>query len=56
MLYGTVYLAAVFLLLERLTLVEGFLSLTEGDIDLRASLVIDEDEGGYDGVARLLCG
>ena len=54
MLDCPVHLAAIFLLLESLSLVEFLLTLAQGDVHLRPTLFVDEDEQGDDGITRLL--
>lgn len=53
-LHSTIHLALVLLLLDSLTLIKFFLTTAEGDINLSASLVIDEYECRHDGEAHRL--
>ena len=56
MFHYPIHLTAVFLFLQSLTLVKLLLTLTEGNIHLRTTFLIDEYQQGYDGIARLLRG
>lgn len=56
MLDSPVHLAAIFLLLESLSLVKLLFTLAQGNVHLRPTLFVDEDEQGDDGITRLLGG
>ena len=56
MLDCPVHLAAILLFLQSLSLVEFLLTLAQGDVHLRPTLFVDEDEQGHNGVSRLLGG
>ena len=49
-----VHFSSVFLLLQGLTLVILLLTLAQSDVDLGTAMVVDEDEGRYNGEAWLL--
>ena len=55
-LYCTIHFAAVFFLLECLSLVVSLLTLAEGNIYLGTSVLVDPYERGHDGVACLFRG
>ena len=50
------HLAPILLFLQSLSLVEFLLTLAQGDVHLRPTLFVDEDEQGDDGITRLLGG
>ena len=56
MLHRTVHLAAVFLFLQRLPLIVFLLTLSQGNVNLRASFSVNEHKRRHNGEADLLCG
>ena len=56
MFYRPVHLAPIFLFLQGLTLVVFLLTLAEGNVHLRPTLVVDKHEDRHDSIARLLRG
>ena len=54
MFHHPVHLTAVFLLLQRLPLIELLLTLTEGNIHLGTAFVVDEHQQGDNRITCLL--
>ena len=54
--HRTVHFTAILLFLQRLSLVEFLLTLTQRHINLGPAFVIDKHQGGHDGKTRLFGG